>query len=141
MTEIHVMALLGAGPIMWMLGGYKWKWIRRFVWPIIVGCILAYTGLYVWRAIVVAGAMMLVNSMPYGDRTPWVIRATVFTFYGAPACIINAHAAWFVLILSPIMLVLWMFLSRKYNYITWKTWEATAGLLQASSVIFSSLRG
>ena len=127
----------------WMAGGAGWppfrKGWRRFVWPVIASLLLLFSGIVWWKAFLVGGGLMIVNTLPYGDRTPWLWRPVVFASYALPAGVLSWQTLLVSLPLSVIMLTLLFLISRKINWVTWKVWEAQAGLLQATSLIFGVL--
>lgn len=138
MPETGSILLLTSGPLLWMLGGAVWKPWRRFVWPAVVGAVLAATG-HPWAPVaLVAASLAAVNHLGYGDRTPWWGRALVFASYGLPS---GWLLWWGPLVLAPLLaalLLLLMWASRRVNAVQWKIWEAAAGLLQAASIIVVS---
>ena len=141
MKELHIMILLGAGPIMWMLGGFKWKWIRRFLWPATVAVVLLVAHTPTNRVLLVTASMVVVNIFPYGDKTPWFVRWIVFSLYAIPACFIGVKSLFFSVPTCEIVLSGLMYISKKFNWASWKVWEASAGLLQAISVVFATMSG
>jgi hypothetical protein len=96
-------------------------------------------GIVVWRALLVGGGLILVNTLPYGDRTPWLWRPVVFASYVLPAGILAWQTLLVSLPVTVIGLVVLFMLSRTVTWMTWKVWEAQAGLLQAAALIFGVL--
>ena len=135
--------LLLSSVFCWMAGGAGWspfgKGWRRFVWPVIATSILLFSGIVWWKALLVCSGLIVVNTLPYGDRTTWLWRPFVFASYALPAGVLAWQTLLVSLPLSVIMLTLLFVLSRKINWVTWKVWEAQAGLLQAASMIFGVL--
>lgn len=136
MPEWASITLLALGPLLWMIGGTWWKPARRFVWPAVAGGLLVATGSGWWALATTAG-LVGVNCLPYGDKTSWGQRAATFTGYALPGLFVGG--LWWVTVpLACIGLTLYMLLSRRVNAVTWKTWEALAGLLQAMSLVIRS---
>lgn len=133
-----MVVLLGSGPVLWMIGGLFWKAARRFVWPLEVLVILCMSNNdnKVWYKYTLAAlAMIGVNGLAYGDNTePW-LRIVVFASYIVPAFIINKQAGIIMAFPTGLVLVLLMRMSLAHNEFTWKIWEASAGLIQAASIL------
>lgn len=137
------MVILGSGPILWLLGGYgAWpfrKGWRRYIWPLIVTGILACS--IPWPIAALVGATTwFVNTLPYGDRTPWPVKLLVFASYGLPGIWLDTPFSLFYSLGMAIVLGGVMWLSQRYNRVTFKLWESLAGLLQAAGIILASLR-
>ena len=138
MTEPMIMILLSAGPICWMIGGYRWKFIRREIWPIIAGIVCLVSGIEWWRCIALAAAMDATNRLPYGEYSHPITRLTVFCVHPSPALIINVNV-WPVLIVGGIVSSALFLASRKVNWITHKIWEGFSGFLQSSALVCAVL--
>ena len=129
-----MIVLMPAGVLAWLLGGYRWKWVRRFAWPALAGGVLLLSVAW-WRALLAALTLVGVNTLPYGDHTPPWARPLVFASYALPVAWLSLTALPLSLLVCGIMLSLWMLLSRKLNWVSHKTWEGLAGLLQAIVLI------
>ena len=134
MNEWLMIVLLGAGTMLVPAGGTGWKPARRFVWPAVAGGLLAYSG-YGWESLLVALTLVLVNLLAYGDRTSWPMRAVVFTSFGLPGVWLTAGHVWLPLVACGVFVTGAMWLSRKFNWVSWKIVEAFAGFLQAAGII------
>ncbi len=130
MDEPKIMFLIVAGVACWMLGGYRWKWLRRYVWPLCAGVFVLVAGVEWWRALLVGVSFGVVNALPYGDRTP-------FLSYGLPVWWIEIY--WWSTVVFGATLPVLMFASQKFDRVSWKLWEASAGLLQAAVVVMAIL--
>ena len=130
MTEWKIILLLTAGPLLWMLGGTIWKGWRRYVWP-------AGAGLLV-HSIWVVPAMILVNSLPYGDRTPAWLKAIVFLAIASIGLVINTHS-WPVVLAGGLLICGAFVATQKLSWFTHKVFEATCGLVQAVVIITARL--
>ena len=138
MSEGIIIFLLVTGPLFWMLGGTYAKWIRRFAWPAVVaGCAMT-AGVGWLSAIMVAGAMVVVNSLPYGDRTPWPLKVAVFILLMAPALIISLKAVWIVAVCG-LLTTLAFWATRRWAWFTHKAVEGLCGFLQACVIVFAIL--
>ena len=138
MTEQMIMALLVCGPLFWMLGGTYAKWIRRFAWPAVVAGAVMIAGGGWLSATMVAGAMAIVNCLPYGDRTPWPVKIAVFMLLMAPALIITLKAGWIVGVFGALTAgAFWA--TRRWAWFTHKVVEGFAGFSQAGVMVISLL--
>src|SRR3990167_9932980 len=99
MTEPAMIVLLTSGPLCWLIGGIWWKPARRFLWPLVVGVGLSLT-VPTLSLLACVGSLMLVNSLPYGDRTPWWGRTLVFQALMIPALWISPHFWWFGILMG-----------------------------------------
>lgn len=138
MKEWVIITLLTAGPLLWMAGGTWLKSLRRIVWPIVTGGSIGLSGVGWLTAIGVSGGLILVNSLPYGDRTPWLGKATVFTLLTVPVLIISLKAVWIVVV-SAVILNLAFWATRRWGWWTHKLSEGIAGFVQAASIVLSVL--
>ena len=141
MSAPVIMALLVLGPLCWLLGGYRWKWVRKYVWAGIAGICVWLSSISLLTALGVALAVGVTSSLPYGDRTPGFLRPLVFASYGLPAVAIApsvASAVLFPLVSGGLLIALFM-ASRRWNFITFKLWEGAAGFIQASTLVIACL--
>lgn len=137
MTEPTIMLLLVSGPGGWMLGGYRWKGWRRIVWPTLAAGLLAVSGIFWLKAVAIGGLLAFANTLPYGDRTPWALRAGVFAAYALPSWLLTI-LWWPPLVLAGVLTLL-MAATRWKPYLTWKLWEGAAGFLQAATLVIAVL--
>ena len=139
MSEPAIMVLLVSGVACWLLGGYRWKWVRRFALPIIVTGTLA-TAIPLFFAALVGLTTCVVNVLPYGERTPWPVKLLVFASYGLPGVWLDTPFCLLYSVGCAVVLGGVMWLSQRYQRVTHKLWEALAGLLQAAGIVLASLR-
>ncbi len=77
-------AFLGA------LGGWSFKWIRRYALPVTGGLLAMAYGIQRRRCVSYAVATTMVFSLPYSpDRQSWTIIAAVGACYGATPLILS----------------------------------------------------
>lgn len=139
MQEWTIILLLTSGVALWCIGGKTWKGYRRYVWPVVAAICSVSSGVSLVRGVLLALGLVGVNSLPYGNRTPWAVRVLVFAALPLPALILAPQIAVVVIPLTTGFLGLMMWLSKKFNFVTWKIFEGLAGLLQASSIIMAIL--
>ena len=134
------MALLAAGPALWMLGGYHWKGWRRGVWPGLVAGLLLVAEVSIGRSVLTAMAIAGVNCLGYGDKTSWLERLGVFALLAAPTVILDWPTALIGSVVLAGLLTALFAVTRWQNAVTWKIWEAGAGFLQAAVLVVAALR-
>ena len=139
MSEPMIVALLIAGPLLWMLGGTYHKGWRRIVWPIVAGVLLMLSSLFWWKALSVAILLSVVTALPYGDKTPWPVKIAVFMSLGIPALALNL-SVWPVVLIAGLTVTSNFWLSQKYNWFTHKIFEGTAGFTQAICIVIGILK-
>lgn len=144
MTEPLIMALLVAGPACWMIGGgvsgwnVKLKWVRRFLLPVLYAGTALIAGVPILQSIGLLAAAVVVNSLGYGDRAIWPVKVIVFLAIPAPAMILNLWAFPAVLVSGALITGL-AWATRKWNAVSHKLFEATAGLAQAAALVIGLL--
>jgi hypothetical protein len=83
---IVVMAL---GGILFAAGGTDipgiggQKWLRRYVLPVFFAFICLLSHVIWWKALGMAVSLIVILSCPYGSKTPYWLKALVFSGYGA----------------------------------------------------------
>ena len=138
LTEPLIIGILGSGGILWAIGGTGFKWARRFLLPVLYATVVFASGGSLLTCIWIGAATVAVNVLPYGDRTPPLIRWLVILLHNAPCLAINLMAWPVVLVASALSIGLFQ-ATRKFNFITHKIWEFGAGFLQASCIVVSIL--
>ena len=138
MSDWLKVGLLCNAVILWLLGGTRFKWARRFVWPLMAALILHLHGVGPWRILGVYLGLVLTCSLGYGEGTSWPRRVAVFLSYSMPSLWLNWHL-WplrFLLTGGGCSLIFW--LSRRFNKVDHKVFESTAGWTQAASLIIAT---
>lgn len=137
MTEPQILLMLTLSPLLWMAGGTWHKAWRRFVLPL-AWLMLLVSLIPRWQAILACLGLVIVNALPYGDRTPWKARLLVFAALTTPLLIISWQGWWISLLFATVLSgAFW--LSRRVHAFTHKFFEGLAGLLQAIAMIFGIL--
>ena len=139
MREWIGMALLGLGPILWMIGGSGPKWVRRIAYPIVVAFLAVLLGIGILRSVLAGFLLAVVLTLPYGDKSSWPVRVTVFASYGIPSWAI--HFLWWMPILTGITITLIALASRKFNFVTHKIFEGACGFIQSATIVMAMLAG
>ena len=114
-------ALLGA------LGGWSWKWLRRYVLPISGGLLAWAYGITWYRCVGYTVATAAAFTLGYSpERNPWWVIALVGASYGATPLILRWRVSrvWWP-VLTSVSLVTLMAVSLTFNWFTWKLVEMT----------------
>ena len=139
MSEWRMILLLGCAPILWMAGGTWKKFWRRFVWPLFA-LITTWGLISNWLVVGMGLTLIGTATLPYGDRTSWLVRFIVFTMLGAHVIWLDPIFGLWWALGTAIVLSAYMALSQRYNRATHKIFEFLAGGLQASGIILGVLR-
>ena len=115
--EILMMIAMGSG-ILFPIGGYRWKWLRRYLLPVILGVVALLGGAIWWRALAMTVGLGIVFSLPYGDKTPTWLRYIVGISYVLPTFFLGFT---FFQIVAPIAFI------GLFKYTPWKIWEYIQG--------------
>ena len=83
--EILMIICMGTGVILFPLGGTGFKWARRFVLPVILGVVALLGGFAWYLCLGYAVAQAVTLCLPYGERTPYWLKAVVFASYALPS--------------------------------------------------------
>lgn len=147
MWSLLLCTLLPAvGAILWYWGGCGARchpglpplnkaW-RRYVWPVIAGLAL-YLNHFTWlEAGIVAGAMMIVNSLGYGEDKKWWYRIVVALALGLP---FMALILWPWPLLTLVVFIPLYILSLRHDWMTWGVVEAAVGATQGAIVLSNIL--
>lgn len=127
--ELLGIAAITLSPLLYMLGGYHWKWMRRFLLPAVLGAILLLTGAIWWEVLIFAIAQAITFTLPYGERTPYWLKALVGCSFALPSLILGL-TIWQAAI--PIIFITTFILSnykKTAKEFPWKICEGITGFL------------
>ncbi len=125
--EFLMIVAMTVSPCLWMLGGWKWKWMRRYLLPVILGGLCALAGIELWRCAAMACLMMGAFCLPYGERTPYWGKFLVGISFTAPTFFLGFNI-W--QIISPVIFIVTFWLSNTRFWgrmFPWKVCEFLAG--------------
>lgn len=136
MGEWNYMLLMPISSLLFMLGGYKWKWIRRYILPVFLGTIALINGVIWWKVASLVLGTGLVFHLPYGDSIDWTLRVMIGCLYGIMLTPLG------LTIWQPILVVTWILmfvlsrLKSTQGVVAWKIWEGTIGFLIGLNVAY-----
>jgi len=87
--EILMIICMTSGGLLFALGGYRWKWMRRFVLPVVLGGCALLAGIEWWRCLVMASLMIGALCLPYGERTPYWAKFLVGISFISPTFLLG----------------------------------------------------
>jgi len=118
------------------IGGQKW--LRRILMSIGLGVLAGLLTTW-WQGVGYALTLFGVLSCPYGSKTPYWLKALVFTGYGATSLWFGY--SWWLLITPILCLGLFFFSNLKLTAksFPWKICEGAMGFLVAAAYIAAIL--
>lgn len=123
--EILIIGVPAVSWVLFALGGYKWKWIRRFLLPCFLGGIALLMGILWWKVILFTFLLSAVLCLPYGENTPILGRGVVILCYGLAFLALKLTP---IALIPPVTFGVFYWLSLKYNWFGWKYTEGLVGL-------------
>ena len=122
--EYLMIIAMGGGGILGALGGTGFKYLRRFVLPILLGVVAILAGCIWWKCLIMAVGMVGAFSLPYGEKTPYWLKFIVGCAFVLPTAILG-FSAW--QIITPVAFIIMFFLSN---------WKPTAKIFFWKAVEF-----
>lgn len=127
--EILMIISMTISGLLFSLGGYRWKWIRRFILPFCMGLIALLGGFIWWKCLIVWGGMTIAFCLPYGSKTPYWLKFLVACTFVLPTITLG-FTIW--QIITPIAFLIMFKLSnwnKTANEFVWKIVEFITGSL------------
>lgn len=124
--EMAYIVMFCGGALLFAIGGTLWKPARRFILPILMGIVALLSGVFVLNVIGAVILSMVAFSMPYGSNTAIPIRA--ITAFAMGLCLLPLKLS-FIVIIVPVVFQLGMWLSWRFNWLTWKWVELFTGAI------------
>lgn len=82
-------ACMGLGGVLFAAGGTGFKWMRRFLLPVLLAGIALISGVPAWSCLGLAFGLIVVLCLPYGSGTPYWLKLLVFMAYPLPSLFIG----------------------------------------------------
>ncbi len=114
---------MSSGGVLGVLGGFRWKWLRRFVLPLILGVVGLMAGVIWWKCLLMTIGFIGAFSLPYGEKTPYWLKFLVGCAFIAPTLLLG-YSVWQVI--TPIVFIIMFKLSNTKltaNIFFWKAVE------------------
>jgi hypothetical protein len=140
-SEIAMIICMTSGVGLFALGGFRWKWMRRFLFPGILGLMAFLSGFPVLLCVGYAVAQAITLCLPYGERTPYALKAVVFASYALPSLLFGFTIWQIFLALGCFGLFVLSNWDKSAKSFPWKICEAgMGGLLGATIAALISIR-
>jgi hypothetical protein len=114
-------------PLFYGLGGWKCKFLRREILPITLGTLLFLAGYPLWKCLVYMPLQDGVFRLPYGDKTPYWLKALIGITYSLPSLLFG-FTVWQAVL--PAVFIVYFILSNwkvTAQEFSWKICEGTVG--------------
>ena len=130
MNEFAWILIPPIGALCFSIGGTGYKWVRRFLGPILIAALLYIFGVPAWQTVVFGGSSAAVFSLGYGDSKNWLVRALVGIVYGLT--ILSLGPIWVAPLIMLFVFTGQMWLSQRWNWYPWKWVELSTGFAHGS---------
>ncbi len=132
MNEWIIIAVVTMTTACFATGGTGYKWVRRYLMPILLGVAMFFLGAIWWKILIAMPCLMGLMTLGYGDSVPepdkWILRALIFMGYFLPVILFSWQLGLIFSIVGGLTLTFVMYQSQK-GWVTWKLWELLAGFL------------
>ena len=118
--ELLMIIAMGSGGILGALGGYRWKWLRRFVLPGILGSIALIAGNPALQCLYMTIGLIIAFCLPYGERTPYPVKFLVGCAFVAPTLFLG-FSIW--QIITPVAFIVMFKLSNMTKWAGSFSWK------------------
>jgi hypothetical protein len=107
--ELLMISAMTSGGLLGSLGGYRWKWLRRFVLPTILAVLALLGGVLWWKCLILCLGLMAAFCLPYGERTPYWGKFLVGCAFVLPTAVMGF--SWWQ-VFTPIIFIAMFFMSN-----------------------------
>lgn len=134
MSEWLMMACMGSGTILFPLGGTGFKWARRFLLPAILAGLALFHGFAWYLCLGYAVSQAVTLCLPYGERTPYWLKAVVFSLYALPSLCFGFTIWQIFLAIGCFGLFVFSNWNKSASSFPWKICEAGMGFLLGATI-------
>ncbi len=127
MTEWLMIAALTLSGSCFAIGGTGFKWVRRYILPILLGVCCFFAKIALWKIGCFVVSLSVILHLGYGERTPYLLKAAIFSGYGLACAWLGF--SWFIII-SPLLIIALFYLSNNKltsSIFVWKICEFLMG--------------
>jgi len=117
------------GGLLFSLGGYRWKWLRRFCLPFVLAAVAYISNFPLHKVVLLMIGLMFAFSLGYGERKPYSIKMLVGICFILPTLLLG-YTIW--QLITPILWIIMFRLSNwrpLANQFYWKMCEFMTGAL------------
>ena len=126
MIEWGMIGCMAVGGVLFAVGGTGFRWMRRYLMPVLFGVITTLCGHPVLRCAAMSALMSIALHMGYGDKVPYWRKLLTAALWVAPVLIVGFAAFAFTL-LTPLLFVTLFALSN---------WKPTSAIFRWKIVEF-----
>ena len=128
MELLQIIAMTISG-LLFSLGGLKFKYLRRFIFPILLGIVALLAGFIWWKCLILCLGLIGAFCLPYGERTPYWGKFLVGCAFVFPTVILGF--SWWQIITPICFIVMFKLSNTKFtsNIFFWKAVEFITGSL------------
>jgi len=132
--ELLFIICMGSGTILFPLGGLHFKWLRRFLLPIILGIVSLMGGINPLHTLYFTLALILALHLGYGEKVLTTIKFLVFCAIFGSTCFLGW--SYWQIISVVITFILFRISNTKWgqNIVFHKFWEGCVGFLLGTCV-------
>ena len=134
--EWYMIILPALGWLCWSIGGTGYKWVRRYLFPVVLGTACLVAGIVWWRSLLLSGLAIGVSCLGYGEEKTWLQRSLVAL--GLSIISIPIGLSWWN-VTTGVAFVL-LFIASNWqpfaNTFTWKLVEGITGCLVGVQVSY-----
>ena len=138
-TEWVITLLPPVSAILFGIGGGGFKWARRFVMPVVLCAGALLLGIVWWRCLISLLLIVGASCLGYGENHPLWRKALTILALGSCLIPLANGANALLTILIPVVFGTGYWLSRKYNWFTWRLVELSCGGVMGAVVILIAL--
>lgn len=132
-------AMMTLSVLLFTLGGTGFKWMRRYILPVLLGIGTFFCGVSWWQSLILIIGIGIVYHLPYGEALTFLGKLVVGFLYVIPTLAIGL--SWWVLIFPFIFVALFLLseATETAKSFTWKVCEGFIGLCSCATIIGSIL--
>ncbi len=127
--ELIMIVIITLCVLLGMLGGWRWKWLRRYLLPVLLGLVIYQIPSSAQKVPYFVLSLIIALCLPYGQNTPFKLK--ILTFSAIFGSTLWLGFSWWQVIGVIIVSLLFRISNTKWgqNIIFWKAWEAITFLL------------
>jgi len=136
MGELNFIILMPLSSLLFMLGGWHWKWMRRYLLPAILGLFAILNGSNILMSLIATSLLMIAFTLPYGSKSvpSYFGKFLVLSTYSLAITPLGISTLTYIF---PFVATLTFWISNQEwgkKWMVWKIWEGLTGLLIGAMV-------
>lgn len=138
-SEWIITLLPSVSAVLFGIGGGGFKWARRFVMPVVLCAGALLLGIVWWRCLIALLLTCGAATLGYGESHPLWRKALTILALGLCLLPLANGANALLTLLIPAVFGAGYWLSRKYNWFTWRLVELSCGFAMGGVVVLLAL--